>query len=244
MNGRFLRCVAALAFAVILTRYQEAVAQGLPRYQLLSDVNPLDIVGYDAVQKGLGLNPEEAKKVNRLIDDYRDARQKARDSIGFDLEALRKASSDEQNMMRGKLRVAMMQVADTFNKKLTEILDKHQLERLHEIGLQIGGAGTLQNSAVIKELGLTNEQQRSIAGINEEYDRKVTQLVRGEGPGPLARPQMQKRMEKVNKMKEEFTAKAIAVLTKAQQDQFAQMKGKPFDTSSLTSRPRRPRPAN
>jgi hypothetical protein len=90
-----------------------------------------------------------------------------------------------------------------FAPKLAAILDKNQQTRVREIAIQAAGVHALQDETVAKSLELTKDEQDKIATIVKEHARGA------EG-----------RHEQLDK--------AVAVLTKDQQEKFEKMKGKPF----------------
>jgi hypothetical protein len=104
--------------------------------------------------------------------------------------------------------------------KLAAILDKTQQTRLREIAIQVAGVHALQDATVVKDLDLTKEQQDKIAGIVKEHGEHAG------GGGAAAF--MEHRREQLDK--------AVAVLTKDQQEKFEKMKGKPFTFSPPAGR--------
>jgi hypothetical protein len=215
---------------------EAALAQGRGRFQMQARIEPIDLVGFAAVRKELGLKPETVEKINTLLDDYRDMIRSTRNSARIDIDAL----PDEQRKQSAQRQTAVQKVADQFNTKLTTLLDKPQQARLRGIGIQAVGPGALKDPSVVKELALTQDQQATLSRLHAELEQKMTDLVRSGGGGPLAPDQRRKRFEKLDQLVKEESAKTTAVLTKAQHDQFARMKGAPFDMSLMRSRSPRP----
>ena len=231
-----VRCAAGVMILLSVVSPEATRAQGRGRFQMQSRIESIDLVGFAAVQKELGLKPETVEKINILFEDYREESRSARRSARIDLDA----PPDEQRKQSAKRQAAMQKVTDQFNTKLTTLLDKPQQARLREVGIQAVGPGALKDPSVVKELALTQEQQATLSRLHAELEQKMTDLVRSGGGGPLAPDQRRKRFEKLDQLVQEESAKTTAVLTKAQQDQFARMKGKPFDMSLMRSRGPRP----
>jgi hypothetical protein len=231
-----VRCAAGVMILLSVVSPEAARAQGRGRFQMQSRIEPIDLVGFAAVQKELGLKPETVEKINALFDDYREESRSARRSARIDLDA----PPGEQRKQSAKRQAAMQKVTDQFNTKVTTLLDQPQQARLREVGIQAVGPGALKDPSVIKELALTQEQQATLSRLHAELEQKMTDLVRSGGGGPLAPDQRRKRLEKLDQLVQEDSAKTTAVLTKAQQDQFARMKGKPFNLSLMRSPGPRP----
>src|ERR1700722_6843067 len=175
----------------------EAVqAQGRGRFQMQSRIEPIDLVGFAAVQKELGLKPETEEKINTLFADYREESRNARRSARIDIDA----SPDEQRKQSAKRQDAVRKVTDQFNTKLTSLLDKPQQARLREVGIQAVGPGALKDPSVAKELALTQEQQATLSRLHAELEQEMTDLVRSGGGGPLAPDQRRKRLEKLDQL--------------------------------------------
>lgn len=234
---RVLRSAFAAALVLTLVSARDVQAQGRIRFRLQSSIDPLDIVGSEVVQQDLGLKPQQVEKVDALLTQFHAETQKARVELGIDFDALRRAPAAEQSKQMAKLREARQKLADKFNLKLASILDQAQQARMHEIGIQIAGAGAFQNPAIIKELGLTSEQQQALAAINENFEPRAQAILNMHRGRPVVREQTQKRIAMMNKLRDKQAVEATAVLTKDQQQQFAKMKGKPFDTSFGSAAP-------
>jgi hypothetical protein len=188
-------------------------------------VAPLRLLSIAAVQKELGVNEEKAEK---LKDISSDAEQEAREKMaeaGFDPQAFRDLSPEEREkkMVEVRAKSAEIQkvVNDTFMPKVAEILDKAQVARLHEIAIQAAYASALSDAGVVKDLGLSKEQQDKIAAIEKDFSGKLQGVPRAE------------RFAKMAELRGEHLAKATEVLTKDQQAKFTEMKGKPFDLKQL-----------
>jgi hypothetical protein len=187
-------------------------------------VAPLSLLSNATVQKELGIKEEKAEKLKDIASDaQQEAREKMTES-GIDFQSLRDLSPEEREKKMVEIRAKSAEVQkvvnDTFMPKVAEILDKAQVTRLHEIAIQAAYASALSDAGVVKDLGLSKEQQDKIAAIDKDFSGKMRGLGR-EGFAKMA------------ELRGEHLAKATEVLTKDQQAKFTEMKGKPFDLKAL-----------
>jgi Spy/CpxP family protein refolding chaperone len=191
-------------------------------------VSPLGVVGFAPVQKELSLNEDKAAKVKDLANDYRDDMSQQLEGAGLsgrpgDL------SAEEREKRETQIAAIRKNVDDKFMPKLNEILDPSQQTRLREIAIQVAGSRALEDPGVVKSLAITKDQQDKIKKLSEEMSHKMREAFASAGGDRTA------MRAKMTELRDELTAKSTEVLTKDQQAQFTQMKGKPFDTKSLSS---------
>lgn len=229
-------CVLVAALMSAAANVPNACAQGRHRgtagLGMGQGVAPVFVIGHEAVQKELALKPEQIAKVKELVAEVREEWTQQIQAAGLD-------SSGQQNLSREdrQKRMAEMQskraemsktVNDKFRSKLAEILDKPQQVRLYQIAIQVAGSQAFQDAQVAQDLGLTKVQQDQLAAVGKEYSDKIAQLRSQRGQGdPEA------RFAKMNELRREQLANSTEVLTKAQQEKFATMKGKPFDVAQI-----------
>lgn len=233
------RCVFVVALVFALSNVQEAKAQRRGGGRMgPQGVNPLGIVGNEAVQKDLGLKPEQTDKVKDIAQDAQDESREQITNSGIDFAGLRDLSADERAKRMTEIQAKMAEVQkvvnDKFMPKLAEVLDKGQMTRLHEIAIQAAGANALSDASVVKTLALTKEQQDKIKSVVADFGKKQRELFTGGGD-------REERMAKLTQLREEEAVKTTEVLTKDQQEQFTKLKGKPFDTKALRPTGRRRR---
>jgi hypothetical protein len=189
----------------------------------------VSLAGNEAVQKEIGLT--DASKVTALAGDYRDALQKEMSGLDFagirDLPEAERAAKMRE--LTAKSEAAAKKVNETFEPKLKEALTADQLKRLGEIKLQASGIAALADAAVVKELALSEEQQKKIADIQAELDKTRSGLRGGGGNN-------QEAFAKFRELTEQSLTKATDVLDAGQKDKFTALKGKPFDVSQLGGR--------
>jgi hypothetical protein len=195
------------------------------------------LAGNEAVQKEIGLT--DAAKVEALEDEYRDAVQAELEAAGVSFDGIRDLPQAERDAkireLSTKSAEAAKKVGDKLEPKLKEAVTAEQFKRLGEIKIQASGAAALTDAAVVKELGLSDEQQKKIKAIQDEGNKATQELfaaARGGG-------NFQEAMTKVREANAKTLAQATDVLDAGQKEKFAALKGKPFDTAQLQGRGRR-----
>lgn len=185
----------------------------------------VSLVGNEAVQKDIGLT--DTSKVTPLVEEYRNAMRDA--TAGSDFQGLRDLPQAEQaakmRELTAKLDAAQKKVNESVEPKLKEALTADQLKRLNEIKIQANGIASLSDAAVVKELGLSDEQQKKIADVRAEGEKARRELF-GSGNN-------QEAFAKIREVTEQTLTKATDVLDAGQKEKFTALKGKPFDVSQL-----------
>lgn len=223
-----LASIVALSFTVLSAREALAQGRGFGRPQ-----GPLMLAANEAVQKDLGLKPDQADKLKDLAGDVREEMQSELAGAGIDFQGLQDLSREERQKRMAEIQTKMAEVNKKINAKfmpkLNEILDKGQQTRLHEIALQAAGPAALEQADVVKALAITSDQQEKLKKLNTEMGEKRTALFTAGGD-------REERMAKAAAIAKEHGEKANEILTKDQMAKFEQMKGKPFDVSQLRRR--------
>lgn len=231
-----IRWVLVTAFLIAVTTVPNARAQGRHRgaagFGMGQGVAPVFVIGYEAVQKELGLKSDQVDRVKELVAEVREEFTQQIQAAGLDSSGQQNSSrEDRQKWMaetQPKRALISKNVNDKFRTKLAEILDKPQQVRLYQIAIQVAGSHAFQDAQVGQDLGLTKVQQDQIAAVGKEYSEKFAQL-RSQG----GRRDATERSAKSNALRQEQLAKSTEVLTKDQQEKFAHMKGKAFDIAQM-----------
>jgi hypothetical protein len=210
--------------------------------------NPLMLVQNPAVQKEIGLEGEAVEKVQKIAGAFRDEMMAESEKAGitFGGQQLEGLSPEErETKMREvteKRQAMMAKLNEKFVPQLKEALTAPQFERVQQISLQAAGSQALTRPDVVKALDLTKEQKEKIAGVNEEFAKKLNELGPGgrggrggAGGGGVGGPpaDFQEMMAKRQELNKERDSKATEVLGKEQQEKYEKMKGKPFDLAQL-----------
>lgn len=203
----------------------------------------LQLLGVEAIQKELGLEPAQIEAITKLRDELRPMRDGGKGRPGGKgkgkaPEASNRTAVDyyfvqaqAQPGQRGQLtpeqieefRKQAAERAKVEKTKLAEILLPNQLKRLNEIYIQQLGTRVFDDEDVATALTITAEQKTSIAKIREEQGAAMRELfTAGGGDREAARTKMAE-------MRKATDEKIIAVLTADQKAKFEELKGKPFE---------------
>jgi len=229
-------CALVAAILSAVTNVPNARAQGRHRgtagFGMEQGVAPVFVIGHEAVQKELCLKQEQIDKVNQLVAQFREEWTQQVQAAGGDLSGQpnlsRKDRQKRMAEMQSKRAEISKNVNDKYRTRLAGILDKPQQVRLHQIAIQVAGSQAFQDAEVARYLGLTKVQQDQLAAVRREYSRKIAQLRSQRGHEEPAAS-----FAEMNELRQEQLAKSTEVLTKAQQEKFAKMKGKPFDVAQI-----------
>lgn len=113
---------------------------------------------------------------------------------------------------------------EELQKKINDVLNPAQEQRVKEIQLQVRGTRALTSDEVVKELGLSAKQ---VADIEAALD--VPRPQQQQGGAQPSDEERQKMMAEFQKAREAANAKALAVLTPAQKAKWEKMLGKKFE---------------
>ncbi|HEV8071523.1 MAG TPA: hypothetical protein VGP76_27660 [Planctomycetaceae bacterium] len=221
-------CVAVAALSLLLVNVHQASAQnrrGGMGMRGPQGVDDIAIAHNAAVEKEIGIKPDQKEKIDDLFKDVQEEVQSAMASSGIDFASLRDLPQEERAKKMGEVMAKAAEVRKGVNEKflpkLKDALDATQLKRVHEIAIQAAGAQALLDGGVQNELKVTPEQKDKLTSISKDVQKQLAGLRGAE------------RMTKMQELNEEQLAKSNEVLTKDQQAQFASMKGKPFDVKLL-----------
>lgn len=193
---------------------------------------PMFLIRNEAVQTELGLNPDQATKVNDLVTEYHEEWRQQMQAADGELRGDRDGANEDRQHRSVESRSRRAEIAKTvnakFRAKLAQILEAAQQTRLHEIAIQVSGVAAFHDADVVKELGLTKAQQDQLAAVHQECADKISDLWHQEANGERS-----ERFARMREIRQEELAKSTEVLTKEQQDKFATMKGKPLDVTGL-----------
>ena len=173
------------------------------------------------VQKELGIefgNPQsvEISKLDAdIVQDIQDRRSKMTES---ELAGSQKFFTE---------------LRDKRDLELQKLLTPEQWARLRQINLQTTSTvQALLDPDVVKALDLTKDQQEKLATTErehgDEYNQYFTRL-RQSGAENQDTKDVNKKTQEMNA---EYEKKIGEILTKAQAEKFAELKGKPFDPSA------------
>jgi Spy/CpxP family protein refolding chaperone len=221
----------ALLLAGLIADVADAQQKGGRRGGFFGGGNTLvSIAGREAVQNELGLDEAAKSKVEAIVEKYNtEAREQTQ---GIFAGGFQNLTAEERQKALEKITEVNRTLVAKHAPALKEALKPEQFTRLQQITWQAAGASALTEADVVKELSITKEQQDKIAALIREYGDKQ----RGLRGGGADFQEIAARTRELNQQRDKL---ATEVLTKEQQDKFAQLKGKPFDVSQLQGGGRR-----
>jgi hypothetical protein len=229
--------VLGLAVAVLVgpaSAQQEGRGRGRGGFGGQQEQTLFSLVRNEAVQKDIGLT--DAAKVTAVAEEFGTSIRSEMEASGLSFQGLRDLPEAEQAAKRREFATKSAEitkkVTEKLEPKLKEALTAEQLARLGEIKLQASGVAALSDAAVVKELGLSEEQQKKIADLRAEADKaRAEMMASARGGGNI-----QEVMTKVREASAATLTKATDVLDAGQKEKFSALKGKPFDVAQLGGR--------
>jgi hypothetical protein len=186
----------------------------------------ITLAAAEPVQNELVIDAAAKEKIAAIQSEFGDEIREQMQAIGGG-GFQRDASDEDRQKMFAKFQETSQKVNAKYIPKLKEVLKDEQFTRLQQINWQASGAGAFSDPELVKTLKLSDEQQKKIADVNRNYMQNLRGMsTRGGGNAQEATAKMREFREQRDKQAEE-------VLTKEQQDQFKELKGKPFDVAQL-----------
>lgn len=183
----------------------------------------------EQVQEELKVTEEQMAKVQEAVAASREAARASRGErprVNF-----RDMSEEERAEWMENMRKERQESMAAMDKKLAEVLKKEQFARLEQIWVQQMGVQALKNETIAKKLKVTDEQTEKIDAAIAWGREQQTGLF--EGMRDLSREErqeaFQKMQEKRAKIEEQVKEKAMAALSKEQQEQMKKLCGKKFE---------------
>jgi hypothetical protein len=184
------------------------------RHQLTQTFGGPFLVFHDKVAKELKLSTEQKEKLDQELPE------RLQDAMKF-FESIHDVKSPEREKQFAAYR---RKVHDKLAAFLKETLKDDQSKRLRQIELQQEGAFTL-GGEVGKELKITDDQRKQFMAVHQELQKKVESLVKEAQSG--GKPEEVR--PRIMKLRKEYEAKIVAILTEAQKTQWKEMLGQPID---------------
>jgi len=206
-------CLKAAAFLVL------AVSLALAQPPGMGPPSQLMLLGQQSVQKELQITPQQYQKITEASN-----RQM------FEMKRLFGLPKDQHEPK-------MKQLTADGDKVAGDLLKPEQKQRLREISFQRQGPQAYSETDVVKDLGLTADQQFQAGAIQEEARGQIMALMPpppgqpgqqpkvGQPKGPPNFEAIQKKAAEVNKAADEKFQK---LLTDEQKAKWKTLLGKPF----------------
>jgi hypothetical protein len=175
----------------------------------------LGLLRIEQVQKELKLSTENIAKVTEI-------REKFGTEMREKYTALREIEDREERS--AKLRELTNEFDRKAREQLSEVLSREQMMRLYQIRMQVRPiVDSLMNRYVIRQLELTEEQQKKVAEIAKNTQAKQSELFRG--MRDATQEQRREVSQKLRKMRSDADGKALGLLNAKQKEAFEEMKG-------------------
>ena len=195
---RLGKCIVVLSLVALATTPALAQRQGGRGGGRGRGPNPLMLLTQKSVQQDLKLSSDQVQKIDDLGAKQRES-----------FQGLRDLSRDER-------RQKMQELTKQNEQAVAGILNPDQTKRLHQIMLQLRGAGAFTDSKVADALNLTDDQKQKIQTIEEDA-RNSMREARQSG-----------NREKAQEIRKDSLAKVMNVLTDEQKTKWKDMTGEPF----------------
>jgi preprotein translocase subunit SecD len=137
------------------------------------------------------------------------------------LDTLAEAGQDREKKLEEHRKKAREKLAAL----LKEVLQPEQLKRSRQVTLQQEGSFALGQEDVRKELNITQEQVEKFMGVVKDLQKKVEPLIKEAQAG--GKPE--EIRPKVEQLRKDHGKKLEAILTDAQQKQWKELLGPPFE---------------
>lgn len=190
----------------------------------------------EEVRKEIELLDEQLADVEKMQEELRGQRPQGdgQRPQGGERRNFQDLSEEERAKLREEFQARQREQQERQreqNKKaeelLSEILLPHQMDRLKELAIQRAGTGALVSEEVAGKLGLSEDKRKEIAGVLGSMRERMGALFqRGEGG---ERPNREEMMAKFAELRKAIEKDALGKLTESQREEFAKLKGEPFD---------------
>lgn len=176
------------------------------------------LVGIAEVQKELGITDDQKAEITKVLEESRPMRGAGG---GFNREEFQNLSQEERTKRFEEMRKQGEETAKKVEEKVKGVLNEQQWTRLSELRIQREGISALSRAEVAEKLGLSDEQKKEIAKLNESLRPAFG---RG-GPGGGDRP----NFEEIRAQREKAQKDILAVLSEDQKETFEKMQGAKFE---------------
>jgi Spy/CpxP family protein refolding chaperone len=219
---------AIAAAALCLSSSRAAVADDAPppghhQHNLgagFMALGKLALLRSDKVQKELEMTDQQSADLKKFAEE-------TREQIGKETKGLRGSfrnlSEDERKAKLAELRSKFEERQKDIQKKLDEVLNTKQRQRLAELEFQLRGTGALFQKDVATALQITDEQKKKLDDLRSGQRGDLHKLFQA------ARSDREGLHEKMQKARKEADEKLLAVLTPEQHEKLEKMEGKKFE---------------
>ena len=151
---------------------------------------------------------------------------------------LRKELRAINPVVRERVQEAEVKLQGQYDLELKKLLTPEQFVRLRQIHWQQLGLQALNEADVAKALAITQEQKEQLAAVELAFFKNVRELLNPRDARPVG-PVSAEIQKKMKLARDEQETKVNQILTQVQRNQFAELKGKPFELELLWAPQRR-----
>ena len=116
------------------------------------------------------------------------------------------------------------------DRELEKLLKPEQITRVRQIILQDAGANALADPEVQKDLVITKDQQEKLADLYTDIREQKLKVFAPDGKTNRETDSILQQLKDIDAKRDQ---RGTEILTKEQQQKFVELKGKPFDLSTL-----------
>ena len=160
-----------------------------------------------------------------VLDEIRKLADQQSVEMRKQMSAMNPPHGDKVREVEAKLRLQ-------FDPEFKKLLTPEQFTRVRQIYWQRMGIGALQEAEIVEALQLTKEQQTQISDLIYDRFQKIRNVNNPAEGRPLG-PANEETRRKIEEITTETQSRGEQILTAEQRQKFADLKGKPFDLSSL-----------
>ena len=161
---------------------------------------------FEEVRKEIKTTPEVNTKIDGLLEKMSGDRQEALSGGGGDFDAMRSA---------------IQKLNTKYDEEVAKFLSAEQNTRLKELFIQFNGATAITNTAVSKDLGITDDQKKKIKTAQDENGAKMREVFSNGAPEDGAKA--------FQKLQDDLKASLDKILTDDQRTKFKTMAGAKFE---------------
>lgn len=200
-------------------------------------ISKAQLLRSEDVQEDLNISEAQSETIKAALESFREE-QGGAFGRGGERPDFRSMSEEERREFFEKMQKQREELTQKTDEIVVALLEKDQVRRLDQIGLQIklrmAMLPTLKSDEMKKELSLTDEQLAKLEATEEEIQEAQQKMreemfARFRGNEGGERPDFGAIREKFEAARKDSEKKILAVLTEEQQKKLDELKGQPLD---------------
>ncbi|MFM7131270.1 MAG: hypothetical protein ACKO0V_18125 [bacterium] len=185
-----------------------------------------------SVQKELGLSLDQIDQAEKLVRSFQKEVERRLGESGFKPESLQGLPPGERferlREATGRASKIAGSVEQEYITKMDMILEPVQARRLEEIQIQSMGTAALQLDSVAGRLELRPEQRAAVREAEQKFAISMSEAIASTKSGDSTQYAVLSRQARASR-----ETQVLRTLTPEQKSKFEEIKGKPFDLTSL-----------